>query len=116
MIILETRNEFHSLTKDNVCHTDKPPAKEKKIIPQARLARTRFGYCTCVVPFTFVVHAAYLSYDNLDAPLSNAGSIEIFTFGETDNDQLSSFCMFLDESLMIVGITDIVKAGAGGDE
>ncbi len=24
-------NEFHSLTKDNVCHTDKPPAITKNV-------------------------------------------------------------------------------------
>ena len=52
----------------------------------------------------------------MDAPLSNVGSIEISTFGEVDSDQVSSFCKFLDESLMIVGVTDIVEAGAGGDE
>ncbi len=63
-----------------------------------------------------MVHAAYLSFDDMDAPLSNVGSIEISTFGEVDSDQLSSFCKFSDESLMIVGITDIVEAGAGGVE
>ncbi len=63
-----------------------------------------------------MVHAAYLSFDDMDGPLSNVGLIEISTSGEVDSDQISSICKFSDESLMIVGITDIVEAGAGGDE
>lgn len=76
-----------------------------------------FDYNTCnfIAPYPFVFQAACLLYANTVTPLSSNDLIKPLTLGEIGAARCSSFWDYSDELVILVGVTGILKAGAGVD-